>query len=164
MSAKDAEGKLIIQPDHTVLSVGVDNQSGVVGWRQGSTESRPAIVAILENFHTGVNLSLARHSYYQELTGITANGAQAAIDMTDCPMSKFTMVVDRTAGATDVVEIDLEASLDGTLWFQIATITSLATDPNRVSVVDEPWRHFRANVVDVGAGNTLTTQILASSR
>lgn len=101
-----------------------------------------------------------RHSFTQSTTGITTNAAGTTLAMSTTPMSKHTMVIDRTAGSTDVVEIDLECSLDGTIFVQIGTITDLSNEPVLTSVDGTPCMDVRYNVVLVGAGNTLTIQLL----
>jgi hypothetical protein len=88
--------------------------------------------------------------------------------MTTTPMSHFTLVIDRTVGATDAVEIDLECSIDGTIWpantMEIVSIVTLAVEPARAGSTTStiPCNYMRYNVVTVGAGNTLTIQLLAT--
>lgn len=104
-----------------------------------------------------------RHSFTQELTGIVANATQATVDMTTTPMSKYTLVVDRTVGATDVVEINLECSINNTAFIIIATITSLTVEPALINPAgDIPCNRYRVDVVTVGAGNTLAIDTLAT--
>jgi hypothetical protein len=104
-----------------------------------------------------------RTHFKQTTTGITGDGAGTALNMSTTPMSKFSLVVDRTAGSTDTVEIDLELSYDNGIWFKSgATVTTLATDPNvGFSGAVEPSLYVRYRVVTVGSGNTLTVQIIA---
>lgn len=120
----------------------------------------------------GTNYERIRHSFFQSTTGVNANGAGTAVDMTTTPMRYFTMLIDRTAGATNAVEIDLECSLDGVIWpangYSLVTITDLSVEPARVSTASTdqlaigPCNYMRYNVVTVGAGNTLTIQLLAT--
>ncbi len=112
----------------------------------------------------GTTWDRLRHSFSQSTTGINANGAGTTLSMATTPMAKFTLLVDRTAGATDVVEIDLECSLDATIFAATtATITSLAGEPVLVALATTPCVAIRYNVVTVGVGNTLTIQLLATS-
>jgi hypothetical protein len=77
-------------------------------------------------------------------------------------MSKYTMIIDRTAGTTDVVEIDLQCSINNTAFVQIATITSLVNEPVLTSIGDIPCAYMRYNVVTVGSGNTVSIDLLAT--
>ena len=108
------------------------------------------------------NNQRVRNSFLQNTTGITTEVAGTTITMTTTPMSKYTMVIDRTAGATDVVEIDLQCSINNTAFVQIATITSLVNEPVLTSIGDIPCRYMRYNVVTIGAGNTLSIDLLAT--
>lgn len=112
----------------------------------------------------GTTFDRVRHSFTQATTGITTNAAGISVDMTTTPMSKFSMFVIRTTGATDVVSINLEGSYDGTNWFTAGSIITVTGGSNKVHVVDQPYRFIRYNVVTVGAGNTLTIQLLAVGR
>ena len=106
-------------------------------------------------------------NFSKSTTGITTDaGGGTAIDMSSTPMSKYTMIIDRTAGATDVIEIHLECSLDGTIWSNtndaLISVTTTANEPTRNSFNGGPCQQIRYNVVTVGAGNTLTIQLLAT--
>ena len=103
-----------------------------------------------------------RHSWSQSTTGVTTNAAGTTVTMSTTPMSKFTMVIDRTVGSTNPVEVDLQCSLDGSIWVQIGTITDLTNEPVLTSVDGNPCQSMRYNVVTVGSGNTLTIQLLAT--
>lgn len=108
----------------------------------------------------GTTYDRVRHSFSQSTASITGNGAGTTLVMTTTPMSDHTMQIDRTAGTTDAVEIDLECSLDGTDFTQIATITSLVGEPVIATAVDTPCPQIRYNVVTVGAGNTLQIHLI----
>jgi hypothetical protein len=103
-------------------------------------------------------------SFTQTTAGVTGAGAGTAVDMSKNPMNHFTLMVDRTAGTTDVVEIDLEGSVDGVDFRQIGslTVTSLAQEPVLIAGGNTPMSYMRYNVVTVGAGNTLQVHILAT--
>ncbi len=109
----------------------------------------------------GTTFDRIRHSFNQNTIDITTNGTGTTVDMTQTPMSKYTMVVNRTAGATNVVEIDFECSLNDTAFVQKGTIITLATNPFSVSLGDVPCNQMRYNVVTVGAGNTLDIDLLS---
>jgi hypothetical protein len=107
------------------------------------------------------------HSFTQSTTGITTNAVGTAVNMTTTPMSKYTMIIDRTAGATDAVVINLECSYDSTIWpgttQSLINVTTLVVEPTRnISTTAGPCNYMRYNVVTVGAGNTLTIQLLAT--
>ena len=104
-----------------------------------------------------------RHSFSQDTTGITTNGAGTTVVMTTTPMSKFAMTIDRTAGSTDAVEIDLECNTNNanSIPVQIATVTSLTNEPVYTSIDGSPCESIQYNIVTVGSGNTLTVQLLA---
>jgi hypothetical protein len=110
----------------------------------------------------GTNWDRTRSSFTQSTTGINANGAGSTVTMTTTPMSDFTMIVDRTAGSTDAVEIDVECSINGTAWVQIATVTSLTGEPVLANAVDVPCSLLRYNVVTIGTGNTVAIDLLAT--
>jgi len=96
-------------------------------------------------------------SHFRELvSGIDANGTGDAFDMEATPMSKFTLTVDRTAGATDTVNVAFQCSLDGASFITILAVTDLSAEPVLQSVGDTPCLQVRYNVGTVGAGNTLT--------
>jgi hypothetical protein len=110
----------------------------------------------------GTTYDRIRNQFTQSTTGVTTNAAGTTLVMTTTPMSKFTMVIDRTAGSTNPVEVDLQCSLDGSIWVQVGTITDLTNEPVLTSVDGNPCADIRYNVVTVGAGNTLTIQLLAT--
>lgn len=93
---------------------------------------------------------------------ITGNGIGAVQNVLTSPMQNWSMIIDRTAGTTNVVEIDLLCSTDGVDTYQIATITDLTTEPAGVSAVNIPCAYFTYNVVTVGTGNTLQIHVLGT--
>lgn len=105
------------------------------------------------------------HGHFKQVTNsITTNAAGTVLVMSEYPMSKYSMQIDRTAGTTDVVEVDLECSLDTNQldFTQIATITTLVGEPVLTTATDTPCLHIRYNVVTVGAGNTLQIHLVAT--
>jgi len=110
----------------------------------------------------GTTWDRARHSFTQSTTGITANGAGTTVDMTTTPMSKFSMVIDLTAGATTVIDVDLECSINNTAFVPFITVTDLTAEPTLDTLGDTPCSYMRYNVIDVGSGNTLAIDILAT--
>lgn len=111
----------------------------------------------------GTTWDRIRHSFNQSTAGINADAsAGTAVDMTKTPMSDYAMVIDRTAGAQNVVEVDIECSLDNSIFAQIGTVTDLSAEPTFTNVNGVPCNYIRYNVVTVGSGNTLTVQLLAT--
>lgn len=110
----------------------------------------------------GTTWDRTRHKYTQTAAGITANGAGTTISLTQTTVSKFTLQVVRTAGASAYV-VALEGSINGTNWVPIGTLSSSAAT-DMVHVVNKALTNVRYNVTTVGAGNTLTTLLLASAR
>ena len=108
----------------------------------------------------GTTWDITRHSFTQTTAGIAANGAGASITETTTSMSKHTMIVDRTAGATNTVDIRVECSIDGTDFVQIASITDLTNEPALVSQDGTPCYYIRYNVITIGAGNTVQIHLL----
>ncbi len=98
----------------------------------------------------------------QSTTGVNANGAGSTITMSTNPMTKYTMIINRTAGTTNTVEVDLECSIDNTAFIQISTITDLTNEPVLSAVADVPCAYLRYNVVTIGSGNTVAIDILAT--
>jgi hypothetical protein len=103
-----------------------------------------------------------RNQFTQSTASITGNAAGTTLAMTTTPMSNMTMQIDRTAGSTDAVEVDLECSLDATDFTQIATITSLVGEPVLTTATGTACPNMRYNVVTVGSGNTLQIHLLAT--
>lgn len=115
------------------------------------------------NYHkNGTVWDQVRGSFTQSTTGITGNGAGTTVTMTTTPMSKYTMIIDRTAGSTNVVEVDLQCSVNNTAFVQINTVTDLTNEPVLVATGDIPCNYLRYNVVTVGSGNTLAIDLLAT--
>jgi hypothetical protein len=111
----------------------------------------------------GTTYDRVYHSFSQTATSVSANGAGTTLDLTATPMNKFTMIVDRTAGTTNAVEIDLECGINSARMVQIATITDLTTEPAIIAPsLNYTCNYIRYNVIDVGVGNTLTIDILAT--
>lgn len=150
-----------------------------MGVASGGTLSSTAAISLAPTFtshvldtrsipheYNGTNINLVRNNFNQATTGITTNAAGTAVNMTTTPMRTYTMIIDRTVGATDVVDIALQCSHDGTIWpgatFNTLSVTTLAGEPTRTSVGVIPCNFMRYNVVTVGAGNTLTIQLLAT--
>jgi len=105
--------------------------------------------------------------YYQADESIIATGSQTEVDMSGCPMGKFTMVLigNDNTGTFTSCSVDLEASMDGTNWLVIKTGTLAAAGSTRVSG-EESWRYFRANVtaLNVTGDADLDIQVLFSAR
>ncbi len=110
----------------------------------------------------GTNNERVRNSFTQSTTGVVANGAGTTVSMVTTPMQAYTMVIDRTAGTTNVVEIDLQCAINNVAFVQIATITDLTNEPVLASITGVPCQQMRYNVVTVGAGNTLAIDLLAT--
>jgi hypothetical protein len=126
-------------------------------------DSGTNIVRIPGTAATGLTVDVKKlPSSTQSTTGVTTNVAGTTVTMTTTPPTKYTMIIDRTAGATDVVEIDLQCSINNTAFVQIATITSLVNEPVLTSIGDIPCAYLRYNVVTIGAGNTVSIDLLAT--
>ena len=108
----------------------------------------------------GSNFDRIRHSFTQTTADITTNAAGTSINETATPMSKHTMIVDRTAGATNVVDIRIECSIDDVDYVQIASITDLTNEPALVSQDGTACLYMRYNVATIGAGNTVQIHLL----
>jgi hypothetical protein len=75
-------------------------------------------------------------------------------------MGRHTIAVDYS-GTVTAAEIDLQGSLDGTLWFEIGTTTS--TTDAMVHVTDKVVSHVRINLVDITGGGTATVKYVAQA-
>ena len=90
--------------------------------------------------------------YKKLLNGVTATGAGAAHGLGTNPSNKHTLqtVFTNSGGAVTALTIDLEGSLDGTNYQQIATKTFAAGDLTAKSymfhVTNKPVSHVRANI------------------
>lgn len=87
----------------------------------------------------------------------TADGADGSTrGGTHEAMRSFGVYVVRAAGSTDVVDLDLYGSPDGTNWVKLGDVTaSVANGTGYGAVVDKPTPYWRIECVTVGAGNTL---------
>jgi hypothetical protein len=128
----------------------------------GSAGAQPIATVNFPAEFNNTTFDRVRSAFTQSTTGITTNAAGTTVTMTTTPMSKYTMIIDRTAGTTDVVEIDLQCSINNTAFVQIATITSLVNEPVLTSIGDIPCAYMRYNVVTVGSGNTVSIDLLAT--
>lgn len=115
----------------------------------------------------GLSVDPTRNPQFtQSTTGVIANSNGTTLTTTGA--KSFTLIVDRTVGATDAVEIDVHCSMDGVIWpantFEVMSVTTLAVEPARVSTTTSniPCAFIRWSIVTVGAGNTLTLQLVAS--
>lgn len=137
---------------------------GAVTPADGFTNPTDGInVNSLNSSFNGTTWDIVRHSFSQDTTGITDNGAGTTLVMITTPMSKFSMTIDRTVGSTDAVEVDLQCITNNAnaIPVQIATIIDLANEPVYISIDGSPCESIQFNVVTIGAGNTLTVQLLA---
>jgi len=73
--------------------------------------------------------------------------------------SNFTMQCQRTAGAQDVIEVNLQATNDGTNYSTILTETG-ANDWD--SIAAKSCQQLKILVTTVGAGNTLDIHVYAT--
>lgn len=148
-------------PNMTVADPTAGTPAAVVTLADNALNTNGLVVRADNSEFDGTTWDRVRHSFKQTTTGIVANGAGATLDMTMCPMSKFAIMVDRTAGAA-AWTVNLEGSIDGTNWSTL--VAASATDGALAWVVDRPVDRIRYNVVTVGASNTLTIVILACAR
>lgn len=92
-----------------------------------------------------------------------ANSEEAIIDLRTYRMEgaqDFTMQVQRTVGATDVVEVNLQATNDGTNYSTILQETGVNT-AGWDAVADRACQQLKILVTTVGVGNTLTIVVYA---
>ncbi len=94
-------------------------------------------------------------------TGVTGTGAGTSVAVSGVHPDAYAVSVIRTAGSTDVVEVDLECSQDNSAWAQMNTITTVAGGSNGAGNANRACNFIRYNVVTVGSGNTLTIIISA---
>jgi hypothetical protein len=111
-------------------------------------------------------------------TGLTTNhfGPTKSVDQymhASIPMNTLAMVVRRTAGITDAVNVNMQVSLDGDTWVTISgaqgiesgnkkAVTYVGFGPEIASFTGCPFCFFRYWIQSVGAGNTLEIAMLAS--
>lgn len=67
--------------------------------------------------------------------------------------TKVNMIVQRTAGSTAGIDVDIQGSVDNSTFAQITNVTAKDTLDNATAVA--PYRYFRVYVTTVGVGNTL---------
>ena len=80
-----------------------------------------------------------------------------------------TCIVDRTAGTTAAIDVDVDIAMDSGHYIasDINNITAIDTMEHHPSVnyagadtaASERWRYWKPKVIDVGAGNTLTVYL-----
>jgi hypothetical protein len=154
----DGEG-IYVLPGGGFMPVGSDVASEIdnVATNNGSMLART-----LTYEFNGTGWDRVRTYFKQTTSGITTNAAGSTLFMGTTPMNDHSIQVDRTAGATDVVDIRFECQLESPSWTSIFTISTLASEPvmNQSRIV-RPCMNVRYNVVTVGAGNTLAIHILS---
>lgn len=88
-------------------------------------------------------------------SAVTATGAQTALNLS-AAYANHTMQLAVAGGTVSTLTAVLEGSLDGTVWFTLATLTA-TTAGSAVSVANIPVLQVRANItVITGAGATVT--------
>ncbi len=103
--------------------------------------------------------------WYFERTAITADSSNVGdintFDTFQKPINDFngdlTLLVIRTAGATDVIAVAIQVSNDGTNWNDAlaeADVTGGASEVTQAS--GKKARFYRTRVTTVGAANTLS--------
>lgn len=76
--------------------------------------------------------------------------------------SKFCLSVQRTAGSTDVIDVNLEGSVDGR-GADYASLIQVTGKDAWSEVVNKPVRFVRITCTTVGAGNTLDAHAVIST-
>jgi len=96
---------------------------------------------------------------YISSAGYTADAENATVDLSSYYMEgakNIAVQIQRTAGATDVIDFNIQGSLDGTNYETLLQITS-ANDYD--VVLNKPVKHLKLLCTTVGAGNTLTAHV-----
>lgn len=111
---------------------------------------------------TAVITKIAKNVLKITVPDLDADSEYAVIDLRTYKMEgaqDFTMQVQRTVGATDVVAVHLKASNDGVNFVAIITETS---HEGWSAVVGKACQQIQVLVTTVGAGNTLTAHLYAT--
>lgn len=96
---------------------------------------------------------------YISSAGYTADAENASIDLSSYYMEgakNIAAQIQRTAGATDVIQFDLQGSIDGT---NFETLLSITTANDYDVVLNKPIKHLKLLCTTVGTGNTLTAHV-----
>lgn len=67
---------------------------------------------------------------------------------------RLSLIVERTAGATALIALDIQGSIDGTTYTSLAAVT--AKDTEAVDDTLSAYRYFKCVCTTVGLNNTLT--------
>ncbi len=164
-------GNLILNQNNNSLFTSLVDGSGtgILGFVGGNVDNDDATrngiqtnSRIQEFNNTGWDR--INNAFVQSTSGITTNTTGTIINMSSTPMSKFSLLITRTVGATDVVSINLEGCGDAACArpFTFASVTSVTGGNGAAFTGDKPVRFMRYNVVTVGAGNTLTIDLVAT--
>lgn len=154
-------------------------QSG--SWSVTADTELPAAAALADNTNTpttplvgvcnleydgssAANWSFTRHSFYKAYTTISGAGALASVDMSDCPMSIFSVQEFKT-GTVTAYNFTLEGSNDGgSNWFTLVNNTSASGADSTVFATGKPARMFRINVASKTGAGTIDIHVLACAR
>lgn len=160
-NALKVDGSAVTQPVDTELPAAAALADDM------SNPTTPLIGACAMEFDgsTEANYDRVRHSYYQALTGLSgAAGGQAQVDMSECPMSLFS-VQEFKSGTVTAYNFTLEGSNDGgNNWFTIVNNTSASGADATVFAVDKPARRFRINMTSSAGAGTIAIHTLACGR
>jgi hypothetical protein len=98
--------------------------------------------------------------------GIVGIGTSAVTDVSDRPMSSFTMQVKGVPSAATLWEVALEGSIDGTSFSQIMKHTTLMGDGENLysGTTLFPVNYFRINTVilTLGAATSIIVNLLGT--
>lgn len=96
------------------------------------------------------------------LAAATATGTSATWTVNRTPRNHSVQI--KITGAPTAVTVDLEGSLDGTIWVSLASHIMSAAELTATQalfhVVDKPTRRVRANVKTLTAGSTPTVTVI----
>ena len=152
------------QPHLKVALVEGASQVSVLGMTADAlTASRQGLLARSAQYEfNGTSFDRVRHSFNQSTAGVNSNGAGTALSLATTPMSKFTIIVLLTVGSAAFV-VDLEGQINGIGWVPLGTLSS-SSSIDALHVVNKPVNAIRYNVTTIGASNTMTIGLLATTR
>jgi hypothetical protein len=159
--SSDGEG-IYVLPGGGYMPVGSDVTSDTtnIATTNGSILSR-----VLSYEFDGTDWNRKIHSWQQQTENVNANGAGTIITMTSSPTRNTTLMVNRTIGATNAVDIRLECKVhkNSSTFVSIGSITDLTNEPVISANLMRVCSAIRYNVVTVGAGNTHTIEIISGA-
>ena len=100
-------------------------------------------------------------SIHHTWDALSANGSTGHISVLapdSKPCEKFTVVTAVTGSPTDA-DVDLEGSIDGTVWFSLSGVITAHSAGTMTHVINRPVWYVRATLTNLAGGTTPTITV-----